>query len=200
MGMEGRHMRGKTLGIALAVLAFVAAGAAALERRPGQSGDPADALSGTVASAGVPMEGVVVTVRQSGSTIATSVVSDAQGRYRFPRSRLAAGDYAVSIKAAGFDLDNAAPIRVAASQSKIADLHLVKTKNLAAQLSNTEWYMSWPGRDEDKRLARGCTHCHTYERIARSTHTADEFMQVIQRMSGYPQLAFPLKVQLLPAK
>ena len=29
----------------------------------------------------------VVTVRQSGSTIATSVVSDAQGRYRFPRSR-----------------------------------------------------------------------------------------------------------------
>jgi streptogramin lyase len=59
--------------------------------------------------------------------------------------------------------------------------------------------MSWPGRDEDKRLARGCTHCHTYERIARSNHTADEFMQVIQRMSGYPQLAFPLKPQLLPA-
>ena len=192
-------MRGKKLGIALAALAVVAAGAGALELRPGPSGDPADALSGTVASAGVPMEGVVVTVRQSGSTIATSVVSDAQGHYRFPRGRLAVGDYAVSIKAAGFDLDNAAPISIAASQSKIADLQLVKTKDMAAQLSNTEWYMSWPGRDEDKQLARGCTHCHTYERIARSTHTADEFMQVIQRMSGYPQLAFPLKPQLLPA-
>ena len=192
-------MRGKKLGIALAALAVVAAGAGALELRPGPSGDSADALSGTIASAGVPIEGVVVTVRQSGSTIATSVVSDAQGHYRFPRGRLAVGDYAVSIKAAGFDLDNAAPISIAASQSKIADLQLVKTKDMAAQLSNTEWYMSWPGRDEDKQLARGCTHCHTFERIARSTHTADEFMQVIQRMSGYPQLAFPLKPQLLPA-
>lgn len=192
-------MRGKKLGIALAALAVVAAGAGALELRPGPSGNSADALSGTIASAGVPIEGVVVTVRQSGSTIATSVVSDAQGHYRFPRGRLAVGDYAVSIKAAGFDLDNAAPISIAASQSKIADLQLVKTKDMAAQLSNTEWYMSWPGRDEDKQLARGCTHCHTFERIARSTHTADEFMQVIQRMSGYPQLAFPLKPQLLPA-
>src|SRR4030081_1099293 len=103
------NMRGKKLGIALAALAVVAAGAGALELRPGRSSDPADALSGTVASAGAPMEGGVVTVRQSGSTIATSVVSDAQGRYRFPRGRLAVGDYAVSIKAAGFDLDNAAP-------------------------------------------------------------------------------------------
>jgi virginiamycin B lyase len=194
--MEGRLMRGRKLGIALAAFAVVAAGAGALEL-PGRSGDPADALSGTVAAAGAPIEGVVVTVRRSG--IATSVVSDAQGRYHFPRDRLAVGDYAVSIKAAGFDLDNAAPISIAASQSKIADLALVQTKDMAAQLSNTEWYMSWPGQDEDKRLSRGCTHCHTYERIARSTHTADQFMQVIQRMSGYPQLAFPLKLQLLPA-
>src|SRR6185503_2123172 len=200
MGTEGKHMRGKRLGIALAALTIVAAGAGA---QSGRSGDPAHALSGpltgTVTSAGAPMEGVVVTVRQSGSTIATSVVSDTKGRYHFPRGRLAAGDYAVSIKAAGFDLDKPAPIQVAASQPTTADLQLVKTKDLAAQLSNTEWYMSWPGADEDKQLARRCTHCHTYERIARSTHTADQFMQVIQRMAGYPQLAFPLKVQRLPA-
>jgi len=187
-------MRGKKLGIVLAALILVAATAGA---QPG--GNPADALSGTVTSAGAPMEGVIVTIRQSGSTVATSVVSDAKGRYRFPRGRLAAGDYAVAIKAAGFDLDKPAPIRVAALQPTTADLQLVKTKDLAAQLSNTEWYMSWPGADEDKQLARRCTHCHTYERIARSTHTADQFMQVIQRMAGYPQLAFPLKVQRLPA-
>jgi len=187
-------MRGKRLGIVSAALILVAATAGAQH-----GGNPAHALSGTVTSAGAPMEGVVVTVRQSGSTIATSVVSDVQGRYRFPSGRLAAGDYAVSIKAAGFDLDKPVPIRVAASQPTTADLQLVKTKDLAAQLSNTEWYMSWPGADEDKQLARRCTHCHTYERIARSTHTADQFMQVIQRMAGYPQLAFPLKVQRLPA-
>jgi len=131
-------MRGRTFGIVLTALTIAAAGAGA---QPGRS---ADALSGTVTSAGAPLEGVVITVRQPGSTIATSVVSDAQGRYHFPRGRLAAGDYAVSIKAAGFDLDKAAPIRVAASQPATADLTLVKTKDLAAQLSNTEWYMSWP--------------------------------------------------------
>src|SRR6185369_16439570 len=185
-------MLGKNFGIALAALILAAAGAGA------QTG--ADALSGTVTAAGAPMEGVVVTVRQPGSTVAISVVSDARGRYRFPRSRLTAGDYAVSIKAAGFDLEKPAPISIAASQSKIADLQLVKTKDLAAQLSNTEWYMSWPGRDEDKRLPRGCTHFHTYERIARLTHSADQFMQAIQRMAGYPQLSFPLKLQRLPAK
>jgi len=185
-------MRGRTFGIALAALILAAAGAGA------EVSGPADALSGIVTLAGAPMEGVVVTVRRPG--IAISVVSDTKGRYHFPRTRLAPGDYAVSIKAAGFDLDKTAPISIAASQSKIADLQLVKTKDLAAQLSNTEWYMSWPGRDEDKRLARGCTHCHTYERIARSTHSADQFMQVIQRMAGYPQLSFPLKVQHLPAK
>jgi virginiamycin B lyase len=189
-------MRRKKFGIALVALILVTASAGA---QPDRSADPADALSGIVTSAGAPMEGVVVTVRQSGSTIATSVVSDAQGRYHFPRGRLAAGNYAVNIKAAGFDLDKPAPIQVAASEQTTADLQLVKTKDLAAQLSNTEWYMSWPGRDEDKQLARRCTHCHTYERIARSTHTADQFMQVIQRMAGYPQLAFPLKVQRLPA-
>jgi virginiamycin B lyase len=189
MDMEGWRMRGRTLGIALAALVAVAAGGGAFAQRPGPSGDAAGALNGTVSFAGGPMEGVVVTVRQAGSPIAVSVVSDAQGRYRFPRARLAAGDYAVSIKAAGFDLDNPAPIRVGASQPATRDLVLVKTKDLAAQLSNTEWYMSWPGADEDKQLARRCTHCHTYERIARSTHTADDFMKVIQRMAGYPQLS-----------
>jgi streptogramin lyase len=186
-------MRGKMFGLVAALFAMVVA-------QPGRSLDAGDALSGSVTFAGAPMEGVVVTLRQPGSTIATSVVSDAQGRYRFPRSRLMAGNYAVSIKAAGYDLDKPAPIAIGASQPNAADLQLVQTKDLAAQLSNTEWYMSWPGRDEDKRLARGCTHCHTYERIARSTHTADQFMQVIERMAGYPQLAFPLKVQRLPAR
>ena len=82
-------MRGRNFGIALAALAIVAAAAGAAVPQPARSGDPADALSGTVTSAGTPMEGVVVTVRQSGSPVATSVVSDAQGRYRFPRGRLA---------------------------------------------------------------------------------------------------------------
>ena len=46
---------------------------------------------------------------------------------------------------------------------------------------------------------RGCTHCHTLERIVRSRHDAEQFVTVIERMATYPQLSFPLKIQKLPA-
>src|SRR5579864_1500698 len=60
----------------------------------------AAALSGAVTSAkDGPMEGVVVSARQDGSTITVSVVSDANGHFRFPASRLGPGHYAISIRA-----------------------------------------------------------------------------------------------------
>src|SRR6266542_1812096 len=37
------------------------------------------------------MEGVLVSAKRDGSTITTTVVSDAQGRYSFPNSRLEPG-------------------------------------------------------------------------------------------------------------
>src|SRR5262245_63925862 len=60
----------------------------------------AAALSGTVTSqAEGKMEGVVVTARRDGANFDVSVVSDAQGRYTFPRTHLAAGKYAIKIRA-----------------------------------------------------------------------------------------------------
>ena len=51
------------------------------------------------------MEGVIVTAKQAGGTVAVSVVTDAQGRFSFPTGRLAAGTHALSIRAVGYDLD-----------------------------------------------------------------------------------------------
>jgi streptogramin lyase len=70
---------------------------------------------------------------------------------------------------------------------------------LASQLTNAEWLESFPGTDEQKAAVRGCAHCHTLERIARSRHDVNEFMSVVERMSGYPPLAFPLMPQRTPA-
>src|SRR5262245_47838545 len=56
------------------------------------------ALSGRVSSQEEGnMEGVVVRAKRTGSTITVSVVTDAQGRYRFPADRLDAGQYGLSI-------------------------------------------------------------------------------------------------------
>ena len=50
---------------------------------------PPAALTGQVTSeAEGAMEGVVVSASKAGSTVTVSVVSDAQGRYRFPSDRL----------------------------------------------------------------------------------------------------------------
>ena len=51
------------------------------------------------------MEGVLVSARRNGSTITTTVVTNAQGVYGFPRARLEPGQYNVSIRAVGYVLD-----------------------------------------------------------------------------------------------
>ena len=58
------------------------------------------ALAGQVSSAEEgPMEGVLVSAKKAGSTIAVTVVTGAQGRYSFPRARLEPGNYALRIRA-----------------------------------------------------------------------------------------------------
>src|SRR5262249_30000257 len=158
------------------------------------------ALSGVVTSAEEgPMEGVLVSVKKAASTITTTVVSDREGRYRFPESRLEPGDYTIRIRAAGYDLDAPATATVAARTPARLDLKLQKARDLASQLTNADWFASFPGTEAEKSSIRGCTHCHTVERIVRTRYDADRLMNVIERMSTYPQLSFPFKIQKLPA-
>ncbi|HKU71374.1 MAG TPA: carboxypeptidase-like regulatory domain-containing protein, partial [Burkholderiales bacterium] len=74
-----------------------------------------DALAGTVSSAAEgAMEGVLVSARRSDSNMTVTVVSDAQGRYRFPASRLEPGKYTLTTRAVGFDLARRATAEVTA--------------------------------------------------------------------------------------
>lgn len=158
------------------------------------------ALTGQVTSAEEgPMEGVLVSAKKNGSTITITVVSDAQGRYRFPAARLEPGSYSLRIRAIGYDLDGPQTAKVLAEKTATADIKLVRTHDLAAQLSNTEWLTSFPGTEQQKASIRACTHCHTLERVARTHYNADQFMPVLKRMSTYPQLSFPMKIQKLVA-
>src|SRR5437763_8714444 len=122
--------------------------------------DPAiaqTALSGQVSSAEEgPMEGVLVSAKRAGSTITVTVASDAQGRYSFPAAKLEPGQYALRIRAIGYDLDGAALIDVAGSKSAAADLKLRKTEDLSSQLSNGEWIASVPGTDAQKTGLLNC--------------------------------------------
>src|SRR5882762_2843492 len=155
----------------------------------------AQALSGRVTSAeDGAMEGVLVSARQAGSSVTLTVVSDAQGRYSFPASRLQAGTYSLGIRAIGYQLSAPATATVL-PQGTALDLKLGKASNLAAELTNAEWIASVPGTHSQKRTLLNCVACHTLERVVRSTHDSAGFVQTLQRMAGYANQSTPLRPQ-----
>jgi virginiamycin B lyase len=154
------------------------------------------ALTGLVTSAEEgPMEGVLVSAKKNGTNITITVVTDAQGRYRFPRTKLDAGQYAMRIRAAGYDLDSRITADVTAQQATALDLKLRKTQDLAAQLTNGEWIASMTGTEQQKKTLLGCVGCHTIERIARSRYDTDGFLTTVQRMGTYANQSTPLRPQ-----
>jgi virginiamycin B lyase len=177
-------------GFVLAVLSLIPLHAASW------AAETAAALSGQVSSAEEgAMEGVVVSAKQAGSTITTSVVTDAQGHYAFPAARLAPGSYSLHIRAVGYELDGHATAEIAQGPGASVDLKLRKTRHLSTQLSNAEWLASLPGSDDQKKFLLNCLSCHTLERPLTSRHDAEEFVDVMKRMAGYGQMSTPLHPQ-----
>jgi virginiamycin B lyase len=159
------------------------------------------ALTGQVASGEEgAMEGVLVTARKAGSTVAVTVATGKDGRYSFPASRLEPGPYAIKIRAVGYDLDSQGTVEVAADTSTSLDIRLRKTRNLSAQLTNAEWLSSMPGTPKQKDMLLNCVSCHTVERIVRSTHDPKEFLQVQARMTTYANQSVPTRPQLRRAE
>ena len=146
------------------------------------------------------MEGVVVTAKRAGSTIAVSVISDADGRYGFPADRLHAGRHALDIRAVGFELVGPLAVEIGRAGTTTADLTLRSTGDLEAQLTNAEWLESIPGTDGQQRMFESCVRCHTLDRVMQSRYDADAWLRVLERMDGYVTSAFPGNPQKRPAE
>src|SRR5260370_35686580 len=92
-----------------------------------QAQGPPVALAGQGASAQEgPMEGVLVTARKSGATIAITVVTDRQGRFGFPSAKLEPGEYGLRIRAVGYELEEPGTAVFAAQRTAVVDLNLAK--------------------------------------------------------------------------
>ena len=155
-------------------------------------------LSGKVGSTDEnAMEGVLVSAKKGIVTV--SVMSDKNGQFTFPKDRLGAGEYTLSIRATGYNLEGPKTVKVEADKPAAVDVKLVKTKNLSAQLTNAEWMMSAPGTDEQKRTLSGCTNCHSVERIVNASYNAGEMLDVIKRMAQYSNNSFYKKPQIRAA-
>ena len=178
------------------LLRFTARACALLTAVAVYHGAQAQLLNGRVASSEEgAMEGVLVSAKKNGSNMTITVVSDAKGNYRFPASKLEPGQYRISIRAIGYDLDGRATADVAAQKTATADLKLRKTADLAAQMTNAEWLTSMPGDVKMKNTLLGCVGCHSLERIVRSKYDSDGFLATVQRMSTYANQTTPLNPQ-----
>jgi len=140
------------------------------------------------------MEGVLVSAQRAGSPITVTVVSDKAGHFRFPDGRLAPGDYALRIRAEGYDLDGPRTVALGPTSTKVA-VRLRRTADLAAQLTNTEWFLSMPGTADQKRPLIECMSCHTFQRIVRSTYTAEQLFPVLKRMAQYANNTTQARIQ-----
>jgi virginiamycin B lyase len=176
------------------------AAAFALLTTTGLAQSPAS-LTGQVSSTEEgPMEGVLVTAKKAGSTIAITVVSDKDGHYSFPAGRLDAGQYGLRIRAIGYELESRTAADITADRPAAVDLRLRKATDVSSQLTNAEWLESMPGPDVQKASLSQCVNCHTLERVVRSKYDAGGFQQILARMANYSSQSFFLKPQLRTAE
>jgi len=181
------------------VLAAAVGGTLVLLAAPATAQSPSEsALAGKVTSQEEgAMEGVLVSAKRAGSTVTVTVVTNDQGRFSFPRGRLEPGKYSLAIRAVGYELSSskATLVDVTKQETSALDLNLVKTKNLAHQLSNGEWLQSFSGTQAQKEVLYRCVSCHTLERVASARYDATEMAQVVQRMSTWAQGSMPIHPQ-----
>lgn len=153
-----------------------------------RAGEPA-ALTGVVSSdaEGV-MEGVLVSAKRVGGTITVTVVSNKDGKYAFPASRLGTGAYELSIRAVGYEMIDSNFSATVGKKSAQADIRLQKARDLASQLTNSEWLSSMPGTQAQKqRLFVVCTTCHALGPILKSGYDEEGWKTALVRMWNWSQ-------------
>ena len=145
------------------------------------------------------MEGVSVSAKKIPGTITVTVFSDSQGQYAFPQGRLTPGRYLLTIRAIGYDAADSHMTALVGKRGAKADIKLVKTRDLASQLSDVEWLMSVPGTDDQKQsLFRTCSHCHTLAPILKSAYDASGWMAALARMPRWDQVSLISKPVMSP--
>src|ERR1700674_961571 len=178
----------KSIGLAaLILLALIAACGWSVSPVVVDAATPSIALTGIVSSdAEGPMEGVLVKAKRVGGTTTITVVSDDHGRYAFPTDRLKPGDYALAVRARGYDVPKTTV--TVADKTTTADLKLTKVTAafaLADQLSPAEWIMSAPAPPRPGIALNDCGSCHNLNHVFRSSYDVDGWMTTLLRMRNY---------------
>jgi streptogramin lyase len=141
-------------------------------------------LTGTVKSpSGQPLEGMVISARQQGKTIKTSVFTDEQGLYFFPS--MEKGTYDVWAQAVGFNTARASVQLDGASTRR--DFGMTTLADFSLQLSGAEWLASLPAETaQDARMKEvfrtNCAGCHAASWVLQNKFDRDGWFKIITNM------------------
>ena len=162
----------------------------------------ATALAGQVTSSEEgPMEGVLVSARKADSTLTTTVVSDQQGRYRFPRDQARTGRV-FPPHPGGRLRPRKRRDRVGSSRAQDDDGRSEAAEGGRSRVATDECGVARRAFRAPTNRRRPCAAART---ATRSNGWPDHgtmsrnSCRVVERMSGYPPLAFPLMPQRTPA-
>jgi virginiamycin B lyase len=137
------------------------------------------------------LEGMMVQLIAQKNAIRTTVYSDADGRFEFPK--LEAGTYTLRIAQPRefqpyvreqITINGANAIEdIVLSRITNGEL-LPHTPEIAAQMTGAEWLMSLSGTaDEKKLLTTNCNWCHSYQQIFRNKYDETSWGHIINRMT-----------------
>ena len=182
-------------------IAVMLAGALLCGPAPLKAAESASLVGLVTSEAEGKMEGVLVSAKRPGSAITVTVVSNQDGRYKFPAGRLSAGQYELSIRATGYDMVQPGQIATVGSKTAQADIRLRKTRDLVSQMTDAEWLASMPGtREQKQKLFVICATCHTLTPILKSGYDEEGWKTTLVRMWNWSQSSYFNKPILSPTR
>ena len=147
-------------------------------------------------NSGEPLEGIMVQLVSKETAIRTTVYSDRDGHYEFPK--LNPGLYTLRVaRPREFQpyvkenvTVNGSPALDDISLTRVTQLELLPPRrDIAAQMTGTEWLLSLSGTGEEKKLlTTNCNFCHSYQQILRNRYDEHGWTQIINRMTSTPQV------------
>src|SRR5262245_8023010 len=190
-------LRRMEFGRALMATVAVLAGALWLWAPQAQATSAAERLLGgpkglVKSSKGDLLEGMMVQLIAQKNAVRTTVYTDADGRYEFPR--LEAGTYTLRIAQPGeFQTFLREKVEISAATKDLGEIVLTRignvellphTPEIAAQMTGSEWLASLDGTgDEKKLLTVNCNWCHSYQQIFRNKYDEKGWGHIINRMT-----------------
>src|SRR5215813_7522389 len=137
------------------------------------------------------LEGMMVQLIAQRTAIRTTVYTDVDGHYEFPK--LDAGTYTLRIAqprdyrpyvkekleiGGANELDEIVLTRITNGEL------LPHTPEIAAQMTGSEWLMSLDGTGEEKKLLTvNCNWCHSYQQIFRNKYDEKSWGHILERMT-----------------